>query len=226
MTLEHVVSRTRSILRKIVGTSRADRESEILGVLAGAASPRILLLGDSLVEASSAGIANPLVARGAYGGSRIADVLALVSRIKGAHLWGKVAGAVVAIGINDAQTSEGDDLEFRRLYFRSALDALSRSLARKPLVLLTITDIGSAGEWVSRYNRTLIQMENEEIAAMTAANIFDVATLFRATVQGAGMAYDAAFRDGVHLSHVGYQHWNPLLESAIDLVSAGKLQPA
>ncbi|MER9211558.1 SGNH/GDSL hydrolase family protein [Mesorhizobium sp. M0074] len=226
MTLEHVVSRSRVILRKIVGTSRADREADLLDVLTRASSPKLLLLGDSLMEGSSAGISNPRVARGSYSGSRIADVLAVVSRVKGAHLWGKVAGAVVAIGINDAQTSEGDDLEFRRLYFRSALDALSRSLAGKPLVLLTITDIGSEGEWVSRYNRALIQMENEEIAAMTAANVFDAATLFRLSIERGGLAYDSAFRDGVHFSLEGYQHWNPLLEKAIDLASAGKLQPA
>ncbi|MER9662265.1 SGNH/GDSL hydrolase family protein [Mesorhizobium sp. M0195] len=220
------VSRSRFILRKLVGTSRADREADLIAHLRRATVPQILLLGDSLVEASCAGTGNPRVARGSYSGSRIADVLAAVSRVKGAHLWSKVAGAVVSIGLNDAQTSEGDDLEFRRLYFRSALDALSRSFGEKPLVMLTITDIASAGQWVSRFNRRLIAMENDEIAALPTAKIHDVATLFRSAVLEAGLVYDAAFRDGVHFSPVGYRYWDPLVEQAINMVSSTNIEKA
>ncbi|MGX9574089.1 SGNH/GDSL hydrolase family protein [Mesorhizobium sp. f-mel] len=221
--LQVAASKSRLILGKVIGTSRADREAELIASLRRAGSPKILLLGDSLVDASRAGGGNPNVARGAYGGSRISDVLAVIGRIKGAFLWHKVAGAVVAVGINDAQTSEGDDLESRRLYFRSALDALSRSLGGKPLILLTIADIASAGEWVTRFNRDLIRMENEDISALTSAKVLDAALLFRQSMQAAGLEYDAGFRDGVHFSQLGYRHWSPLLEQAIGMVSADSL---
>ncbi|MER9712848.1 hypothetical protein NKJ13_21655 [Mesorhizobium sp. M0174] len=215
MTLEHVVSRSRMILRKIVGTSRADREADLLDTLRKAASPKILLLGDSLIDASRAGVGDPRVARGAYGGSRIADLLATISRIKGAFLWNKVAGAVVAVGVNDAQTAEGEDLEGRQRYFRSALDALARSLGEKPLVLLTITEIASAGALVPRFNRALIALQNREIQSATNAHVFDIAAQFEAAVSKSGLAYDEGFTDGVHISPVGYSYWDPLVSEAI-----------
>ncbi|UVC18440.1 SGNH/GDSL hydrolase family protein [Mesorhizobium onobrychidis] len=219
MTFGKVVSKSKLTLRKILGTSRADREAELLDALKRASSQKLLLLGDSLIEASQAGIGNPSVARGAYGGSRIADVLAAISRIKGAFLWNKVAGAVVSIGVNDAQASEGDDLGSRQRYFRSALDALAHSVGDRPLVLLTITEIASAGTLVPRFNRDLIALQNKEIRSVKNAQILDIASQFETAMSQAGVPYDDGFRDGVHLSPAGYLYWNPLVEEAIAMVA-------
>ncbi|RWK53756.1 SGNH/GDSL hydrolase family protein [Mesorhizobium sp.] len=181
--------------------------------------PAILLLGDSLVAASQAHSGNPDVVMGAVGRSRIADVLAIISRIKSNCLWDKAAGFVVGVGINDAEWREGDDLESRTMYFRSVLDALIRACLDRPLAILTITEPDEAGAHVDRFSRDLIERQNGEIRAIAdRAIVFDMDARFRASIAKAGLSVSSGFVDGVHISELGYKHWKPLLQQAIEAV--------
>ncbi|TIY08875.1 MAG: SGNH/GDSL hydrolase family protein [Mesorhizobium sp.] len=179
----------------------------------------ILLLGDSLVASSQAQVGNPDVVAGAVGRSRIADVLAIVSRIKSNGLWDKAGGFVVGVGINDAERREGEDLESRTIYFRSVLDALIRGCLDRPLVILTITEPDKEGIHVERFSRELIERQNAEIrAASQRASVFDMNAKFRASMANAGLPVSSGFSDGVHISELGYQHWKPLLHECIQAI--------
>ncbi|MER8767307.1 SGNH/GDSL hydrolase family protein [Mesorhizobium sp. M0960] len=179
--------------------------------------PSILLLGDSLVAESRGQSGSPDVIMGAVGRSRIADVQAIVSRIKSNDLWDKVGGFVVGVGINDAELSEGNDLDSRTIYFRSMLDALIRSCLDRPLAILTITEPDTEGSQVGRFNRELFQRQNIEIRAVRErALVFDMDAKFRASLAKAALPVSSGFSDGVHISELGYQHWKPFLYECIE----------
>ncbi|CCV14987.1 SGNH/GDSL hydrolase family protein [Mesorhizobium sp. STM 4661] len=187
----------------------------------------IILLGDSLVAASQAQIGAPDVAMAAVGRSRIADVLAIVSRIKSHGVWDKVGGLIVGAGINDSEWREGDDLQSRTIYFRSVLDALIRASLDIPLAILTITEPDKQGAHVDRFSRDLIERQNTEIRAVSSrAIVFDMDKEFRTSMAKAGLEVSVGFSDGVHISEIGYQHWRPLLVECVETVRAISRQKA
>ncbi|MER8827241.1 SGNH/GDSL hydrolase family protein [Mesorhizobium sp. M0938] len=209
------------LIRAILGRSREDREAELIAKLTQSQKRSILLLGDSLVAASQAHGGHPDVIMAAVGRSRVADVLAIVSRTKSNGVWDSVGGLVVGVGINDAEWREGDDLQSRTLYFRSMLDALVRACLDRPVAILTITEPEKEGAQVDRFSRDLIERQNAEIRAVgDRAIVFDMDTKFRASLAKAGLPVSAGFTDGVHISEAGYQHWRPLLVECIDAVRA------
>ncbi|RUU48724.1 SGNH/GDSL hydrolase family protein [Mesorhizobium sp.] len=181
--------------------------------------PAVLLLGDSLVATSQAQIGKRDVIMGAVGRSRIADVVAIISRIKSNNLWDKAGGFVVGVGINDAEWREGENLQSRTVYFRSMLDALVRGCLDRPVAILTITEPYSEGAHVDRFSRDLIERQNAEIRALgQRAIVFDMDAKFRASMAKTGLPVSFGFSDGVHISEVGYQHWKPLLRECIQAI--------
>ncbi|RWE09950.1 MAG: hypothetical protein EOS23_16355 [Mesorhizobium sp.] len=215
------------IMRAALGRSRADREADLMAQLNRSREPSILLLGDSLVATSQAQINTPDVIMGAVGRSRIADVLAIASRVKSNGLWDKVGGIVVGVGINDAEWREGDDLQSRTIYFRSVLDAIIRASLDIPLAILTITEPDRVGVHVDRFSRDLIERQNHEIRAVASrAIVFDMDAKFRASMAKAGLETTVGFSDGVHISEIGYRHWRPLLVECIEAVRAKSQQRA
>lgn len=181
--------------------------------------PSILLLGDSLMATSQAQIGKRDLVMGAVGRSRIADVVAIVSRIKSNSLWDKAGGFVVGVGINDAEWREGEDLQSRAIYFRSMLDALVRACLDRPVSILTIIEPDKEGAHVDRFSRDLIQRQNAEIRAVgNGALVFDMDAKFRASLAKAGLPVSFGFSDGVHISELGYQHWKPLLHECIQAI--------
>ncbi|WP_254024988.1 SGNH/GDSL hydrolase family protein [Mesorhizobium ventifaucium] len=182
-------------------------------------SPSILLLGDSLVATSQAQIGKRDLTMGAVGRSRIADVVAIISRIKSNGLWDKAGGFVVGVGINDAEWREGEDLQSRAIYFRSMLDALVRACLDRPVSILTIIEPDKEGAHVDRFSRDLIERQNAEIRAVgNRALVFDMDVKFRASLAKAGLPVSFGFSDGVHISELGYQHWKPLLHDCIQAI--------
>ncbi|MER8964503.1 SGNH/GDSL hydrolase family protein [Mesorhizobium sp. M0808] len=187
--------------------------------LKASANPAILLLGDSLVATSRAQVGKRDVIMGAVGRSRIADVVAIISRIKSNDLWDKAGGFVVGVGINDAEWREGDDLQSRTDYFRSMLDALVRSCLDRPIAILTITEPDREGAQVDRFSRDLIERQNAELRALgQRAIVFDMDAKFRASLAKSGLPVSVGFSDGVHISEIGYQHWKPLLHECIQAI--------
>lgn len=164
---------------------------------------------------------------GAVGRSRIADVVAIVSRIKSNDLWDKAGGFVVGVGINDAEWREGEDLQSRAIYFRSMLDALVRACLDRPVAILTITEPDKEGAHVDRFSRDLIERHNAEIRALgDRAIVFDMDKKFRASMAKAGLEVSVGFSDGVHISEIGYGHWRPLLVECVEVVRARSRQKA
>ncbi|RWO97227.1 MAG: SGNH/GDSL hydrolase family protein [Mesorhizobium sp.] len=189
--------------------------------------PSILLLGDSLMASSQAQIGKRDLVMGAVGRSRIADVVAIISRIKSNGLWDKAGGFVVGVGINDAEWREGEDLQSRAIYFKSMLDALVRACLDRPVAILTITEPEKQGAQVDRFSRDLIERQNAEIRAFNQrAIVFDMDAKFRASMAKAGLPVSFGFSDGVHISELGYQHWKPLLRECIEAVSTQRSKPA
>ncbi|RWO57318.1 MAG: SGNH/GDSL hydrolase family protein [Mesorhizobium sp.] len=207
------------MIRAALGRSRTDREAELMTQLIKSPRSSILLLGDSLVATSQAQVGNRDLIMGAVGRSRIADVVALISRIKSNGLWDKAGGFVVGVGINDAEWCEGEDLQSRAIYFRSMLDALVRACLDRPVAILTITEPDKEGAQVDRFSRELIERQNAEIRAFNQrAIVFDMNASFRASMAKAGLPVSSGFSDGVHISELGYQHWKPLLHECIQAI--------
>ncbi|MER9024941.1 SGNH/GDSL hydrolase family protein [Mesorhizobium sp. M0815] len=222
--LHHFFKPVIGMARVALGRSRTDREAELMAQLNYSPRPSILLLGDSLVAASQAQSGSPDVTMGAVGRSRIADVHAIVSRTKSNGLWDKVEGVVVGVGINDAELSEGDNLESRAIYFRSMLDALIRTCLDRPLAILTITEPDEKGAQVDRFSRELIKRQNAEIRRVgPRAVVFDMDARFRGSMAKAGRPISSGFLDGVHISELGYGHWKPLLHECIQALRSRQI---
>lgn len=218
-----IAVKLKNLAIRLLARTRADQERELFGALHKTPRPLILVLGDSLVASSTIANGQSDVYNAGVGRSRISDVLALINRLKADRLWNQVAGMVVSCGLNDADAADGEDLTRRAAYFRSVVDALAIACQEKPLVLLTITEIGEQGIFARRFNRELLGLQNDYLRSLP--DTFDMYHRFHDLCHLNGIGAEQMFTDGVHLSKRGYTFWTPLLNASVEIVRSRLLPP-
>lgn len=178
--------------------------------MAQATEPKIVIAGDSIVEASTIGVDGRFLNAG-VAAARSADIVRMVAGFKQAG-WPGLSCLVVQIGVNDANLAPaGHDEAYAATYAESLRKIADAVAGERPLVFLTplTPDGGAEG---MKVNLTLIASMQAEVKAKTGPLVYsvDIATPFRAAFAN----YADAFADGIHLSPVGYRVWKRLVSQA------------
>lgn len=213
-----------------VGNSELESPSSHAALRAGFISTQLLqakgeiwiVLGDSIVE----GMYLPRI--GAYpvlnagiGGGGVITTLELVRRLP--TKTGRIAGIVLAVGVNDAQRSRKADagrVGWRRDYLK--LLSVAAQKFGGQIVICTIFPVERdkpLGE--AYFDPAVVAALNDDIRSLAGEKRLVVADLERefSSWQGAG-GYTT---DGVHLTPEGYERWS---KAIITAVTGGRIKTA